>query len=327
MRNFGAKRISQMARPGHPRANLEEKILADMAEHEKQLEAIVAEKIDFNRPSILTFEAACLVLRIERGADPQAVRGTAIFRTINQYAQAHGPHGRWRGARDFLEEFIQHYAPKWKWREQIDDGNVRVKQFAAAGQPDARRVCLSWQCTEKLRRIIPTDPAGWATLPGKIYYGGSRSRNERIAKERASMKRHDEARVNRFVTADEPDAGMLHDLRQRIIPTDPTTWPTLRELNLATAMPERTIKTIVANLRPKPRQAEIVKIPLRHKFSKCGAMPRRYGPRLVIGVLNEFVNRLPEFQIGNEERRRLQKTAMRIKRAFVARLTHSRSST
>jgi hypothetical protein len=306
-----------MARPGHPRANLEEKILADMAEHEKQLEAIVAGKIDFNRPSILTFEAACLVLRIERGADPQAVRGTAIFRTINQYAQAHGPHGRWRGARDFLEEFIQHYAPKWKWREQIDDGNVRVKRFVATGQPDPRRVCLAWQCTEKLRRIVPTDPAAWATLPGKIYYGGSRSRNERIAKEKAWMKRHDEARVNRFVTADEPDAGMLHDLRKRIIPTDRTTWPTLRELNLATAIPERTIKRIIANLRPTARQAEIVTIRLRHKFSKCGAMPRRYGPRLVIGVLNEFVNRLPEFQIDNEERRRLQKTAMRIKRAAL----------
>jgi hypothetical protein len=107
-----------------------------------------------------------------------------------------------------------------------------------------------------LRRIVPTDPADWATLPGKIYYGGSRSRNERIAEERARMKRHDEARVNRFVTA-EPDAGMLHDLRQRIIPTDPTTWPTLRELNLATAMPERTIKRIIANLRPTPSQAEM----------------------------------------------------------------------
>jgi hypothetical protein len=101
-----------MARPGRPRVNLEKKILADMAEHEKQLEAIVAEKIDFNRPSILTFEAAYLVLAIERGTDPQTVQGTAIFRTINQYARAHGPHGRWYGARDFLEEFIQHYAPK-----------------------------------------------------------------------------------------------------------------------------------------------------------------------------------------------------------------------
>src|SRR5262249_45685704 len=152
-----SKKDSMPRRSGRPRVDLEKKILADMAEHEKQLEAIVAENTDINRPSILTFEAACLVLAIERGADPQTVQGTAIFRTINQYAQVHGPHGKWRGARDFLEEFIVHYSPRWKWREQIDDRNVRVKQFANASQPDARRVCLAWQCTEKVSRIIPTD--------------------------------------------------------------------------------------------------------------------------------------------------------------------------
>jgi hypothetical protein len=213
---------------------------------------------------------------------------------------------------EFLEEFVARYAPGWywlEWRDKIDDGEVRVKRFVPTD---------AWQRTE-----IPTDPADWATFPGKIYYGGSRSRNERIAKEGARMKRRDEARVNRFVTADEPDDGMLHDLRQRMIPTDPASWPTLRELKLATAMPERTIKKIIANLRPAPRQAEIVTIPLRHKFNRCGAMPRRHGPRLVIGVLNEFVDRLPEFQIDDKERKRLRRIAMGI----VSRFSRSRSST
>jgi hypothetical protein len=226
---------------------------------------------------------------------------------------------------EFLEAFVARYAPGWNWRdwrEKNDDGEVHLKQIVV-NQPDPRRVCLSWQCTEKLRQIIPTDPADWATLPGKIYYSGSRSRNDQIAKEVARMKRHDEARVNRFVTADEPDAGMFRDLRQRIIPTDPTAWPTLRELKLATAMPERTIKGIIANLRPTPRQAEIVTIPLRQMFNRCGAMPQRYGPRLVIGVLNEFVNRLPEFQIDDKERKRLRKIA----RGIVSGFSHSRSST
>jgi hypothetical protein len=308
-----------MVRRGRPPTDLKKDILDEMSEDKKRLihelqtnDAVVREELrPGNRSWEMAFVAARVLLTLERGTEYQKALSDPIIRQLRKWAQVKGPHGVWPNHRDFLTCLIEKHAPGWKWREQIDDGNVRVKQFAAAGQPDAGRVCLSWQCTEKLRRIVPTDPADWATLPGKIYYGGSRSRNERIAKERAWMKRHDEARVNRYVTAGEPDAGMLHDLRKRIIPTDRTTWPTLRELNLATAIPERTINRIIANLRPT--QAEIVTIPLRHKFRKCGAMPQRYCPRLVVGVLNEFVNPPPEFPIDNEERKRLRKIATRIK--------------
>jgi hypothetical protein len=78
------------------------------------------------------------------------------------------------------------------------------------------------------------------------------------------------------------------------------------------------IKKIIANLRPN--KGEIVKKPLRRKSSRCGAVPLRYGPRLVIGVLNEFVNRLQDFSLGNEEQKQLRKTALLVKRAFAARL-------
>jgi len=199
------------------------------------------------------------------------------------------PFGKMRDP-EFLEKFITRYAPDWnwlEWREKNDDGEVSVKRFVVADQTDPRRLCLAWQCTGKLRRIIPSNPADWASLPGKIYYGRSRSRKERIAKEDARRTRHDRARVKRSITPNEPDAGRVHQLK-RIIQTDPTSWPTPRELKLATAMPERTIKKIIANLRPTPTQCEIVTIPLRHKFSGRGAMPQRYGPRLVIAVLNEF---------------------------------------
>jgi len=317
---------------GRPQTSKKD-ILNEMSEDKKRLihelrtnDVVVREELrDGNRSWQMAFVAARVLLTLERGTKYQKALSEPIIRQLRKWAQVKGPHGVWPNYSDFLTSLIEKHAPGWKWREQIDDGNVRVKQLAAAGQPDARQVCLAWQCTEKLRRIVPTDPADWATLPGKIYYGGSRSRNGRIAKERAWMKRHDEARVNRYVTAGEPDAGMLHDLRKRIIPTDRTTWPTLRELNLATAIPERTINRIIANLRPT--QAEIVAIPLRHKFRKCGAMPRRHGPRLVIGVLNEFVNRLSEFPIADEDQKRLRKIAMRARAGIASRFSRSRSST
>jgi hypothetical protein len=322
-----------MVRHGRPPTDLKKDILDEISQDKKRLihdlrtnDVVVREKLrDGNRSWQMAFVAARVLLTLERGNEYQKARCEPIIRQLRKWAQVKGPHGVWPNDSDFLTCLIERHAPGWKWREQIDDDNVRVKQFAAAGQPDARRVCLSWQCMEKLRRIVPTHPADWATLPGEIYYGGSRSRNEQIAKERTSMKRHDEARVNRFVTA-EPDAGMLYDLR-RIIPTDPTTWPTLRELKLATGIQERTIKTIIANLRPTPTQAEIVTIPLRHMFSRRGAMPRRHGPALVIGVLNEFVNRLSQFPIANEDQKRLREIAMRARAGIASRFSRSRSST
>jgi hypothetical protein len=163
-------------------------------------------------------------------------------------------------------------------------------------------------------------------LPSKIYYSPSRSRKQRIAKEQARRTRRDRARVERFITPNEPDAGRVHQLK-RIIPTDPTTWPTLRELKLAMAIPERTIKTILANLQPTPTQAEIVTVPFRHKFSGGGAFPKRHGPRLIIEVLNEFVNRLPRFPVTNEDQKRLRKIAMQAKTVIASRFSRSRSST
>jgi hypothetical protein len=117
---------------------LEQLILADESKHHREMEEIVAQSINLNTPSIMAFEAACLLLQIERGADPQIVQATAIFRTINRYARAHGPHGRWRRARDFLEEFIQHYTPGWNWRAEARIGEVEDRNYKIENERTAK---------------------------------------------------------------------------------------------------------------------------------------------------------------------------------------------
>jgi hypothetical protein len=276
---FEQKGFVLMARSGRPRANLEQKILAEISEDEKRLQVEVSETLrdTADSPGQMAFAAACVLHTIESGNDLQKTYCQSVVDWLLNWARLNGPHGKWRSKRDFLTDFIETHLPGWKWREQIDDG----------------------------------------------YH---ERRNERIATLLAESDRFSKAVRSRFVSADAPDLGMLLRLRE-IIPNDPTTWPTRRELKLATAIPERTIKRSVANLRPKPRKAEIIKVPLRHTFSKKGAVPLRYGPRLVVRVLNDFVNRLPEFRVDNEGRKRLGKTASLVKRALIARISRSRSST
>jgi hypothetical protein len=98
-----------------------------------------------------------------------------------------------------------------------------------------------------------------------------------------AFRRREKARVNRFITPDTPDADVLNDLRQRISPADPATWASLRELKMATAIPERSLQRIIADLRPD--KSEVVIVPWRHRFAKTGAFPKRFAPRIVIGVL------------------------------------------
>jgi len=272
---------------------------------EKQAEQIVAQEIDLNTPSIMAFEAACLLCAIERGTDPQKIYGTPIFKRINQYARKNGPHGKWpgfHGARDFLEDFIQTHRPGWDWREDARQGEIEDRNY--------------------------------------------QRENERVAKEIAEDERWGMARATKYYTPDAPDPVQLSGLAWETRHKKPSpeefkrigwsawkhwtvireSWPTLRELKLATAIPERELKKIVRDLRPK--KGEIIKESLRHKFSSRGAVPLRYGPRLVVGVLDEFLNRLPEFRIDDQERKQqLRKTALLVKRAFVARLNASRRST
>jgi hypothetical protein len=258
-----------MARPGRPRTPLEKKLLAEMSADEENLASIVGKKLQKSEraPFRLAFEAACVLLTLERGSKYQKALCEPLVSKVKEWARATGPRGEWPNDRTFLQAFIEENAPGWKWRDQIDDGSHERT-------------------------------------------------NERIANETAGMERFSKAIRNRFATADVPYLGTLSRLR-RVTPNDTTSWPTLRELKLATAIPERTLKKIIMGLRPKKR--EIVKLPLRHKFSRHGALPLRYGPRLIVGVLNEFVSRLPEFPIKDTEQKQLRKTALLVKRALAAR--------
>ncbi len=119
-----------------------------------------------------------------------------------------------------------------------------------------------------------------------IDEGELAAQNKQIAEENGVIYRADRAKTQRFVTPDNPDLDSLYALK-RVMANDPTTWPTLRELKLATLLPERRIEKIVAAL--SPNKNEIVRIALRQKFRKGGAFPKRFAPRLVCGVLQEFL--------------------------------------
>jgi hypothetical protein len=199
-----------------------------------------------------------------------------------------------------INRYARHNGPHGEWPGARDFLQAFIKTHAP-----------SWDWREDARQ-------------GEIEDRKHQRENERIAKEIAEDARWGMARATKFYTPDVPDSVLLCRLaweyrkQQRFIRK---TWPTLRELNLATAIPERTLKKIIKSLRP--RKGEIIKLPLR-KFSRHGALPVRYGPRLVVGVLNEFLKRLPGFSIEDEEQKELRKVAIRVKRAFVARLSRSR---
>jgi hypothetical protein len=171
----------------------------------------------------------------------------------------------------------------------------------------ARLIDPNWKLknADFLGRLIEKCAPGW---PWRQQVGDQRVRDTRIAEGFAQIRRQEKARVNRFATPDSPDAGGLNSLRQRISHPYPVTWPTLRELKLATAIPERGLTSIIIKLRAQ--RGEIIQA--RDPFKRFGPPSNRYGPRLVIGVLKEFLRRLPTLAIDGEERQRLRSIAKRF---------------
>jgi hypothetical protein len=205
-------------------------------------------------------------------------------------------------------------------RNQKDRCKQKIAQLRAWARVNGPRDPSLDDC-EFLEQFIKKHAPNWK-FRDFLNDGTLAEQDDKITKDFAWLDLQDKARTDRFVTANEPDAGWLSAPR-RLIPNDPTTWPTLRELKLATAIPERIIKKIVASSAPK--KAEIVRKPLRHLFSKRGAPPKRYGPRLVLSVLNEFLKRLPSYSMGDAEREHARKAAMTTKRSLAAKLASSRS--
>jgi len=239
------------------------------------------------------------------------------------------------------------------FQEAFCEDRIRLLRRTGAGR--AVDPNSSMKSAEFLEQLIQKYAPGWRWRD-QIDNGSRQRRNERIARDTNSLARHEKAIRTRFITADEPDAGVLCDLRRRISAKNPATWATLRELKLATAVPERAIKKMIADLRP--RKNEIVTVAWRHKFVKRGACPKRFGPRLIICVLNEFVKRLQDYDAASElifavacalymkhgkavllaaftsawsiertEQVRLRKLATDVKRSLASKLGHLRSTT
>jgi hypothetical protein len=267
-------------RPGRPRKNLARKILGDMSDDEKRLEAIVPERLGSSAWR-MAYEAACLRLILEKGSAFEIARCEPLIKKLRKtkWARANDPSGRFSD-REFLERFVEAHAPGFDWREDARQG-------------------------ESEDRIRDQE-------------------DNRIAQEGAEDERSRMSWATKYYTPDAPDGFLLCSLaweyrkQRRFIRR---TWPTLRELNLATAIDERVIKKIIKSLRPM--KGETIKA-VRNKFSKRGGIPLRYGPRLIVGVLKEFVDRLPEFPIDDGEEKRLRRTALLVKRGFAARLGCSR---
>lgn len=246
-----------------------------MSERDRAIEAILRQKVNLNRPFIWAFEAACLLLALERGTPLQKIRLNLEVPKFRKWAEQHGPSGNRPDDREFLKSFIEEHAPGWDWRKEAAIGEVE-----------------DWNYERE---------------------------NKRIAKERAEDARWRMARTSKFYTPNVPDAGLLLGLAWKWRHKKP--WPTLRELKLAMAIPERLIRKIIKRLRPK--KGEIIRGSLRHEFSRRGAVPLHYSPRLVIGVLHEFLGRLSEFPIDDEERKRLRKSAITVKRSLASKLSSS----
>jgi hypothetical protein len=173
------------------------------------------------------------------------------------------------------------------------------------------------------QRYLEDFAADWNWHKGRDE-GDYAAQNERIAKENAGLERRLKAIRNRFVTPDVPDRGTLIRLRSVIV-NDPTTWPTLRLLKMATAMPERTISKIISSLRPK--KGEIATLPLHHVFSNRRAFPKRHGPRLVLGVVEAFINCLKNYPLESSQGAEYRAIAMAVKRALTSKLSRFASMT
>jgi len=115
------------------------------------------------------------------------------------------------------------------------------------------------------------------------------ARDERYIQELAETQRASRARANRHILPERPDPSWLIFLTTRIKPNERVTWATFKELKFATGLSERTIRYTINKSRPK--KSELV-----------AKTPRRFAPRLVLRVIDEFLKRLPQLEIGEQQR-------------------------
>ena len=154
--------------------------------------------------------------------------------------------------------------------------------------------------------------------------GAHERTNEKLAQEHADMDRFANALRLRHATPHKAAAWLLDELRQ-IKGHDVATWPTLRHLKLATAMSERTIAQVVSQLKPNPGEVRVVS--WRPVYQKRGHPPKRFAPRLVIGVIDFYMNDLENAPLDTQQKNALLASAARLKKSLAQKIRLSVSGT
>jgi hypothetical protein len=170
-------------------------------------------------------------------------------------------------------------------------------QFAHYNGPRGR-----WQSHNAfLKDFIRTHAPGWDWRKGA---GTVAARDERYIRELAQDLRSSRAHRNRHILPVAPDPAWLIFLANRIKRNEPMTWTTLKEMKLAMGLSERTIRQTIKSSRPK--KSELVL-----------KTPKRFGPRLVLGVIEEFLNRLPDLDIGERQRSNCIAAAQQLRQRLI----------
>ena len=185
-----------------------------------------------------------------------------------------------------------------------EDGVSRLRKTHCGAAVDP---CRKMPHAEFLETFIRMCAPGWnwrTQALTKEQTEERQARDERYIQELARTQRDSRAHANRHVLPEGPDPSRLIFLASRIRPNDRMTWATLRELKLATGLSERNIRNCIIENRPK--ESELVL-----------KTPRRFGPRLVLAVIEDFLRRLPSLEIDKKMRndciagaRQLQKRLM-----------------
>jgi hypothetical protein len=140
-----SKEISMPKRPGRPRTNLAQTILADRSDDQKRLEAIVPERLGSSAWR-MAYEAACLRLTLEKGSAFEIARCEPLIKKLREakWARVNDPSGRFSD-REFLERFVEAHALGFDWRGDARQGEIedriRKEQDEHFAQENAEDAC------------------------------------------------------------------------------------------------------------------------------------------------------------------------------------------
>jgi hypothetical protein len=275
-----------MARRGRPRVDRAlEKACKDDSEHSKQIESIISRKLGTTPIRREADES------LKREGSCQAVWESRI-RCLRST--------QWARAFDFAQTISDHELLE----RFFDDPALSTEERCHV----ARQTGLPKKAIQTLRATAWRDSVA-ATVRD--------DETERFLEDHARTERECAALLKRSVTPYVPSHDELIRLR-KVRPSDSRTWPTLTDLKLATAISEKEIRRIIANSRPQTLE---IAAPIRRR--KQGALPKRFHPRLVLVVLEEFVKQLRDFPIKSAERTRFRQIGMTVKRALSSKLARS----